>query len=187
MGESILVLGGARSGKSRHAQDLAAALSNLVLFVATAQALDDEMALRIENHRRARPRSWRTVEERIDIGAAIRRHVIDEQVVIVDCVTLLVSNIIGRCTDDSGQVVASEAEQTLARETEDLVSCMRELDPTFILVSNEVGLGLVPGNRLGRIYRDLLGTANQRLAAHADRVLLMVAGLPLAINGDLGT
>ncbi len=183
MVKSILITGGARSGKSRLAQELALKSGKPVLFVATAWAGDEEMRQRIEDHRKARPMTWSTLEVTTHVGNQIRQSIGESQVVIVDCITLLVSNILNQYIDQvSEQVDASLVEQEVTREIEELVTCINSVSATFILVTNEVGLGLVPANRIGRLYRDLLGKANQRLAQQANEVYLMVAGLPVLIK-----
>lgn len=173
------MLGGARSGKSSFAQDMAGRLSSKVLFVATAEALDAEMHARIAQHRRTRPRSWRTLEAPRGVAASISRRLGDSEVVLVDCITLLVSNILtGGSAGGCGMV-----EPSVIEEVGSLINVESEGKVTFIIVSNEVGLGLVPDNELGRTYRDLLGRANQMLAAAADEVYFLVAGIPLRIKG----
>jgi len=180
---NILIIGGARSGKSRFAQKLALKLGEPVLFVATAAAGDQEMRQRIEEHQKQRPATWSTLETTTHIGSQIEQKIGEAQVVIVDCITLLVSNIFGQYSDQTGeQIDASLIEQQLTAEIDELVECMNKVDASFIIVSNEVGLGLVPANRVGRLYRDLLGRANQMLAQYADEVYLMVAGLPMKIT-----
>ncbi len=174
--ELILILGGARSGKSSHAEKLALELAGPdVLYIATAQAFDDEMRSRIAAHRAARPTGWRTLEAPSLRTAAIGL----PRVVLLDCLTLLASNAILALGDTPS---AQEAEAAVDAEVSALLAAYREGDATWIVVSNEVGLGLVPPYPLGRIYRDALGRANQCLAAAADRVLFMVAGLPLTIK-----
>jgi adenosylcobinamide kinase/adenosylcobinamide-phosphate guanylyltransferase len=179
VGELILILGGARSGKSTFAQHLAQDLGGEgVLFVATAEAGDDEMQARIEKHRQERPPNWRTLETPRDAGRSIMAHSGRVQVVLLDCLTLLVSNLIVTVPDP----FAPEVEKQTMDELESLLACVEQLDSTMIVVSNEVGLGLVPPYRLGRAYRDLLGKANQILAQRAEQVYLMVAGIPMAIK-----
>ncbi len=180
----ILVLGGARSGKSRFAQEMAPQLGEKVLFVATGEALDEEMKQRIEEHKKSRPSSWRTIEVPIGVGKRIREEIRDARVVILDCLTLLVSNVIGQCAGevDPGQVDAGLAEEKLAAEIKELVECIDSTDASFIIVSNEVAMGLVPDNRLGRIYRDFLGEMNQKLALRASEVYLMIAGVPMVVK-----
>jgi len=172
----VLILGGARSGKSNFAQELAKKLSGKVLFVATGQALDEEMKARIEQHQKDRPKSWRTVEIPSDLGAQIEKHVGNARVVLIDCLTLLVSNLLG---DDSDY---PRAESKVIAEINGLIACMGKLDASFIIVSNEVGLGIVPENRTARLYRDLLGKANQLLAQHASQAYFMVSGIPMKIK-----
>lgn len=179
----ILLIGGARSGKSRVAQELALKLDKPVLFVATAEASDEEMRHRIEEHQKARPLTWSTLEVTIHIGRHIEQEIGETQVVIIDCITLLVNNVFGQYSHQTGeQIDDSLIEQKLTSEISELVECINHTDAIFIIVTNEVGMGLVPANRVGRLYRDLLGKANQRLAECADEVCLMVAGLPLPIK-----
>ena len=180
-----LILGGARSGKSAYAESLVAERGGTVLYVATAVAGDDEMRARIVEHRSRRPAEWTTLEAPRDVGAAIDAHGGDLDVVLVDCLTLLVSNVILALadTDSSGAPSSRAAGAALDREIDALLACARGASTAeWILVSNEVGLGLVPPNPLGRLYRDALGRVNQRLAAAADEVLFMVAGLPVKVK-----
>ncbi|HKX05713.1 MAG TPA: bifunctional adenosylcobinamide kinase/adenosylcobinamide-phosphate guanylyltransferase [Methylomirabilota bacterium] len=166
---SLLVLGGARSGKSRHALEQARLAGTSVAFLATARALDGDMATRIGRHRAERPARWTTIEEPYEVPAASRRAARSHDLVVVDCVTVWVSNLMERGDDDALVLAA----------VDDLAKLLRERLVSVILVSNEVGEGVHPPTELGRRFRDLLGLANQRLAAAADRVTLMVAGLPL--------
>lgn len=173
----ILLLGGARSGKSAYAESWARAHGRRVLYVATAQALDEEMRDRIAHHRASRPPDWRTLEAPRNVGRAIRDTVAGESfdTLVLDCVTLLASNVLLALPEDAGQ---SAVDAALLAEIDDLLAAYRAGDATWLVVSNEAGLGVVPPSRLGRLYRDALGRANQRLAAAADRVLLLVVGLP---------
>jgi adenosylcobinamide kinase/adenosylcobinamide-phosphate guanylyltransferase len=172
------ILGGARSGKSRFAQELAAKLGKRVLFVATGEPLDEEMNARIETHKRSRPSTWKTLETPTDVAKAMRGKIGDADVVIVDCLTLLVSNLMG--TED---IDAETLEKKVTAELKELVAFMRTTEAHFIIVSNEVGLGLVSPYPAGRVYRDALGMANQTLARHADEVYFMVAGIAIALKG----
>jgi len=172
------ILGGARAGKSRFAQELAAKLKKRVLFVATCEPLDEEMNARIKAHQRSRPRDWKTLEVPTDVAKAMKGKIGDAEVVILDCLTLLISNLIG--TEEAD---AKTLEKKVNAELEDLIAFMRTTEAHFIIVSNEVGLGVVPPYRAGRIYRDVLGTANQMLARDADEVYFMVAGIPIQIKG----
>ncbi len=175
--EITLILGGARSGKSHHAQQLAKKLSGKVLFVATGEPLDKEMQARIAEHKRARPKNWRTLEIPTGIGKKIARQLGDAEVVIIDCLTLLVSNLLRDEPD------YPEAEKIVTSEINELIAGMDKLDASFIIVSNEVGMGLVPETRLGRIYRDLLGKANRLIAQHTNEIYFMVAGMPIEVKG----
>ncbi len=153
-----------------------------VLFVATAEAGDEEMQRRIQEHRRQRPSRWRTLEAPTNVGGQIVEHVGNSRTVVLDCITLLVSNIIGKYGEVNDETDIAPVEKQVEEESENLVKCIRSVKATFVIVSNEVGLGLVPANRLGRLYRDLLGRANQELAQNVDEVYLMVAGLPLKLK-----
>jgi adenosylcobinamide kinase/adenosylcobinamide-phosphate guanylyltransferase len=178
---NILITGGVRSGKSRFAQELALKLGEPVLFVATAEAGDEEMRRRIEEHQKARPSDWSTLEVTTRVGSRISQKLGPAQVVIVDCVTLLVGNLFNQY-GDSDPIDASLIEQELNAEIGELVDCIGRSNASFVIVTNEVGTGLVPDNQVGRLYRDLLGKANQMLAQAADEVYLMVAGLPVLIK-----
>ena len=189
--ELILLLGGARSGKSHYAERLASQFER-VLYVATAQAWDGEMAARIAAHRQARPSTWRTVEAPTGVGPAIRAALTAAPVdaVLLDCVTLWTSNLIlhelgERHTGDFEELDSADEAAVRERaeaEIADLLSVFHASHVPWFVVSNEVGWGLVPAYPLGRIYRDLLGRTNQRLASEADTVYLMIAGLPVDVK-----
>ena len=181
MSRLIFVLGGARSGKSAYAETWAREHGGRVLFVATAQALDAEMRERIDRHRAARPANWRTLEAPLEVGAAIRRALAagDYDTVLVDCVTLLASNVLLSLPEEAEQ---EQANRATLREVDDLLAARAASGATWLVVSNEVGMGLVPPYRSGRLFRDALGLANQRLAQAADEVLLLVAGLPWVLK-----
>lgn len=168
----ILVLGGARAGKSTFALRLAKeyAGEGSVTFIATAQALDDEMAQRIARHREERPAHWSTIEEPYQLDEALIK-ASNSDVALVDCLTLFLSNWLLRSD-----------ERTLQEVTERFLATVRSQTQTVICVSNEVGLGLVPETPLGRTFRDLLGRVNQQFAEAADEVYLLVAGLPLRLK-----
>ncbi len=172
----ILLLGGARAGKSNHALRLATAhRRSSGCFIATAQALDEDMAARIARHQAERPSDWLTIEEPYRIDEALQR-TSEADIVIVDCLTLFVSNWLLRYENEH------ECEQFVRRITRDFLELARSRQQTIICVSNEAGLGVVPETRLGRIFRDLLGRVNQDFAAAADEVYLLVAGLPLQLK-----
>ncbi len=170
MAELILILGGARSGKSSLAERLAGARGR-VTYLATATAGDAEMAERIARHRDERRPDWRTVECPTDPAAALTAWAAETDCFLLDCVTLWVSNLL--CDE------ASDGEARVQRALDALLSAYARAGTDLLLVSNEVGLGLVPEYPLGRLYRDVLGRANQRLAAHADKVYGVIAGLPV--------
>jgi adenosylcobinamide kinase/adenosylcobinamide-phosphate guanylyltransferase len=182
MGKITLILGGARSGKSSYAQRLALQHSGPVTYIATAQALDPEMGNRIENHRLDRPKGWRTLEAPRGIAAAVQQQPAEAGVMILDCLTLLVTNLLMTAAPDEDHPDEPAALQAVEDELAQLLPAMRASNSDWIVVSNEVGLGLVPPYPLGRIYRDLLGRANQKLAADADEVFWMVAGIPVPIH-----
>lgn len=170
-----LVLGGVRSGKSRYVQTLAAGVSP-VAFVATARPSDsdEEMRLKIERHRAERPPEWRTIEEPLHIDRVLVQEGSNYQMLLVDCLTLYAANLLDA---EHGNLTAIE--ERLRR----FYAALRSAPCSVALVSNEVGSGIVPAFPEGRKYRDLLGEINQRIAGAADNVLLMVAGLPLALKG----
>jgi len=175
----ILILGGARSGKSSYAQQLAEDSGRSVTFLATAQALDEEMSARIQKHKFERPVHWQTLEVPFGIAPHIKE--IQSEVVILDCITLLLSNSLMQFVKDD-LVDETLFMQSVQKEIEELLAAIRESNQQWIVVSNEVGLGLVPPYQMGRVYRDGIGWANQRLAREAERVLFMVVGIPTVIK-----
>jgi len=180
LGRSLtLILGGARSGKSDYAQSLVGVGNARVLFVATAAALDQEMQTRISTHRANRPVRWGTLEAPNHVGRAIRSASASDWV-LLDCMTLLVSNIM---TGNSDDLIEKDSRSMLDAEVEDLLAAYLGSDANWVIVSNEVGLGLVPPYPLGRLFRDELGRINQHLAQKADVVVFMVSGLPMVVKG----
>ncbi|MDP2862467.1 MAG: bifunctional adenosylcobinamide kinase/adenosylcobinamide-phosphate guanylyltransferase [Desulfobacterales bacterium] len=169
----VLVTGGARSGKSDFALKLAEKLKGKRLFLATAEALDEEMGQRIQRHRKQRGNRWNTIEEPICLGKALRPILGLYNTIVVDCLTLWMSNLLGKYTDH---------EEKITEVTDDFLSCMVEFKGTIIVVSNEVGMGIVPVNRSARIFRDMAGQLNQKVAQIADEVYLIVSGLPLQLK-----
>ncbi len=175
MGRLILILGGARSGKSTAAERLALELGGeSVLYIATAEANDEEMRERILVHQQSRPTGWRTIEAPLGVADKLSQVALSE-VVLLDCITLLASNLLLTLPEDCTQ---SQANDVVLTEIDALLALQQKQPAIWIVVSNEVGMGIVPPYRLGRLYRDALGAANQRLAQAADEVILMVAGLP---------
>jgi len=169
-GHLTLVLGGARSGKSRYAEDLVKAAPAPWIYLATAQAFDTEMAVRIRRHRADRGHGWTTVEEPLDLVGALMRHTTPHSSVLVDCLTLWVSNLMGAGRDVSMACAA-------------FADTLERLPGNVVLVSNEVGLGIVPDNALAREFRDHAGRLHQMVAERARRVVFVVAGLPMNLKG----
>ncbi len=169
MAHTILIIGGARSGKSGHAEELAATHPGRRVYIATAEAGDEEMAMRIEAHRARREDEWTTIEEPLELTSALRTATAEDAFVLVDCLTLWLSNLM-------------LARRDVGSEVADLCDVMKALPGRICLVSNEVGLGIVPDTPLGRCFRDEAGFANQMLAREADEVLFMVAGLPMRLK-----
>lgn len=169
-----LILGGARSGKSRLAETLAARSAAPVTYIATAGRGDAEMQARIQHHRARRPAEWRTVEEPLALAACLQGHAAPDACLLVDCLTLWLSNLL--CADD---------EALLAREREALVDTLPTLPGQILLVSNETGLGVVPLGALSRRFVDEAGWLHQRLAERCERVIFTVAGLPHVLKGEL--
>lgn len=187
MGKLMLLLGGARSGKSSFAEQKARELAgDNVLYLATSETGDDEMVQRVQKHREARPAAWQTLEAPLEAARALRATETSAAVVLVDCITFLVSNYLMAASapaeDPFGPPTSdpfdAAIETAIRADVNDLASFAHERELTMLVVSNEVGMGLVPPYDLGRAYRDLLGRANQDLARQADEVYLFVAGLP---------
>ena len=183
----IMLLGGARSGKSAYGETLAKQLAGEApaLYIATATTSDDEMRQRIARHQASRPPHWITVEEPHHPASAL--HASDAPVALLDCVTLLVANhLLANVEDhdnpDETDLTSEFAEESVDRAIGDLLDAWRAHSSTLIVISNEVGMGIVPPYLLGRVYRDCLGRVNARLATEADTVLLMVAGLPIELK-----
>jgi adenosylcobinamide kinase/adenosylcobinamide-phosphate guanylyltransferase len=180
----VLVTGGARSGKSRFAEGLARAARQPVLYLATAEVGDDEMRARIREHRQRRPATWGTLEARTNVGNALAGLADRPGTVLLDDLGLLVTNrLLDLCgPHDPTPETAAALDAELEREVEALEAARAAGGWDAIVVTNEVGLGIVPGTPLGRVFRDALGRANQALAARADAVYLLVAGLPIRIK-----
>jgi adenosylcobinamide kinase/adenosylcobinamide-phosphate guanylyltransferase len=177
-----LIIGGARSGKSSFAEQAARRHAGQVVYLATAQALDEEMARRILKHQRKRPGSWVTVELPMRVGQQWRALEVKADIVVLDCLTLLVNNLLMAAIEDPDDPNEDQAAQAVSAEVDDLIEVIQESAADWLVVSNEVGLGLVPANPLGRLYRDLLGFTNQRFASQAEQVIWMVAGIPVPIH-----
>ena len=181
MSKITLILGGARSGQSSQALKLAEESRKSVTFIATAQAFDDEMSARIQKHKAERPANWETLELPLNIASNIPQ--IKSELVILDCVTLWVTNLLMQFVKDD-LVDEVPFMQAAKDETEALLAAIQNTDQEWLIVSNEIGLGLVPPFQMGRVYRDALGWVNQRLSHEADKVLFMVAGIPMTVKGS---
>ena len=168
-----LILGGARSGKSRLAERLATQSGLAVTYIATSQALDGEMSARIQHHRQRRPADWGLVEEPLELARALRDNAAPGRCLLVDCLTLWLTNLL-LCDDP----------QRLDGEREALLECLGELPGRIILVSNETGLGVVPLGELSRRYVDEAGWLHQAIAERCERVTFTVAGLPMPLKGE---
>jgi len=186
----VFILGGARSGKSRAAESLAQSAGLPVTYVATAVAGDDEFQARVAEHRRRRPPEWETIEEPVAVTATVAAR--PGRTLIVDCLGFLVTNILFGASPgpgdsaSSGDPPAAEAvEQRAMILVEELAAVAARHEGLVIVVSNEVGQGVVPPYPAGRLFRDVLGRANQIVAAHAQQVLYMVAGIPLVLRDSL--
>jgi adenosylcobinamide kinase / adenosylcobinamide-phosphate guanylyltransferase len=166
---STLILGGARSGKSRHAEMLGRAHGGALVYIATGEAGDSEMAERIKRHRLGRGPEWTTIEEPVELVAAVSREAGPRRFVLIDCVTLWISNLMG-------------LRRAVPAEVDALARAIEAAPGAVCLVSNEVGLGIVPDNAMARAFRDEAGLAHQRLAAVCEEVVLMVAGLPVFLK-----
>lgn len=179
------VIGGARSGKSAYAVELATVLRRPTLYVATAEAIDPEMKARIRRHRAQRPQTWRTLEEPVKFAQRIASEAEVDSTVILDCLTVWLGNLLEKHIGDTSKPRVAETKrarrQALA-ELRLLCKLPEQKRVNLIVISNEVGAGLVPPYPLGRIYRDLLGETNQCVARRADKVVLLVAGIPVDLK-----
>ena len=178
MKETVFVLGGCRSGKSRHALELASQRvakekpGGRKTFIATCTPLDEEMERRVDKHQEERGPDWRTVEAPAALPEAIAENSLSSDVIVADCLTLWVSNL----------MLEGNSPEDIEKYAAKLVEAVGEAQCPVILVSNEVGSGIVPGNQLARLFRDAVGTVNQSVAKNADKVFWMVAGIPVAIK-----
>ena len=164
-----LVLGGARSGKSRYAEALVDRHTGRRVYLATAEILDDEMAARVKPHRARRDSDWKTVEEPLELAQAVKAETEQGAAVLVDCLTLWLGNLMGKERDVEAEIAG-------------LIAAIGQFGGPVVFVSNEVGLGIVPDNTMARRFRDFAGILHQRLAEKADRVVFVAAGLPLNLK-----
>ena len=174
MKKITLMIGGCKSGKSRHALELAEKLNSRRIFIATCIPFDEELKERISRHQQERDETWKTVDVPINLPEAISAHDGNNTVLLVDCLTLWINNLL----------MASEDQSYVDQNVEKLLQSLSRARCPVILVANEVGAGIVPENRLARLFRDAAGSANQRIAAAADQVIYMVAGIPMTIKGE---
>ena len=178
MARTIFITGGARSGKSRFAEGLAHQFGAPLGYLATAQPLDAEMGERIRQHRERRGTAWQTMEEPLHLSQCLAANDGIHKAILVDCVTLWLSNLMMHNQDDQGEDVEERIMDNVSR----LAGTLREMATPVILVSNEVGQGIVPENRMARLFRDIVGRTNQLLAAAADEVHVVISGIPLRLK-----
>ncbi|HDP70058.1 MAG TPA: bifunctional adenosylcobinamide kinase/adenosylcobinamide-phosphate guanylyltransferase [Actinobacteria bacterium] len=171
MSELTLILGGVRAGKSDFAEKVAQ-VGNRIVYIATAEVLDEEMRKRIENHKRRRSPDWETIESPDDLTESIRQIGSNVDVIIIDCLTVYISNLL-----------AKFSEEEILKNVSEMLNVLNNFNGKTIFVSNEVGMGIVPDNKLARDYRDVLGRTNQMVAKAAKEVYLLVAGIPVKIKG----
>lgn len=186
MGKIVLVTGGARSGKSSFAESLCRAQDNQTAYIATSIPFDDEMKDRVKKHRQMRPESWTTYEVYEDIYRAVPEIAKEHQTVILDCVTLMVNNIMFKepvdfetCSHD----VIDKVEAYVKEQVDLLLEAVKKTDLYFVMVTNEIGMGVIGATRLTRIYTDITGRINQQIAKMSDEVYLVVSGIPVKIRG----
>ncbi|GGC72475.1 bifunctional adenosylcobinamide kinase/adenosylcobinamide-phosphate guanylyltransferase [Undibacterium terreum] len=179
----ILVFGGARSGKSSYAEKLALQSGKRVVYIATAQAGDEEMQARIALHRQQRPANWITVEQNLALADAIRQHATPHTLVLVDCLTVWLSNLLFSEQRDYPEVGKLNPPDSFSQQRAQFLQVLQEVTSDVVLVSNEVGMGIVPQGAVSRWFVDEAGRLNQAVAAACDRVFLVAAGLPLALKG----
>jgi adenosylcobinamide kinase/adenosylcobinamide-phosphate guanylyltransferase len=171
--EIVLIIGGCRSGKSRYALELASQVTEKNnIFIATLMPGDDEMKARVQRHQKERDQHWKTFEAPIRLPEAVNDHGRRGNVVVVDCLTLWLSNLL----------LESDDQQSIEEQIHALIQALETAQCPIFLVSNEVGTGIVPENRLARLFRDIAGLANQKVAACADSVIWMVAGIPVLVK-----
>jgi adenosylcobinamide kinase/adenosylcobinamide-phosphate guanylyltransferase len=177
MSRTIFITGGARSGKSRFAEELAIIYGAPLCYLATAQALDDEMDHRISIHQQRRGDAWHTTEEPLQLAQALTENDGEFKVILIDCLTLWLSNLLML-----HEYLGAKAEGRILEDVLHLAQTLRGMSTPVVIVSNEVGMGIVPENRLARIFRDIAGQANQIIVAAADEAWLVASGIPLRLK-----
>jgi adenosylcobinamide kinase/adenosylcobinamide-phosphate guanylyltransferase len=186
MGKLILVTGGSRSGKSTYAETLAKSFKDEVLYIATCVPFDDEMKDRVRKHRESRPKSWETYEAYRDLKEVYCSGDISFKCILLDCITVMISNLIfdliGEDIENLTSDKINDMEKSILNEIKDFLDAADMNPQTVILVTNEVGSGIIPGNKLSRIYKDIAGRINQYIASRASEVYLTVCGIPIKIK-----
>lgn len=186
MGKAILITGGARSGKSSYAEKLARELGGSILYIATSIPFDDEMKSRVKKHRESRPEEWDTYEGYRGLGSVIAGKGGGYKGVLLDCITVMVTNLLleypGIDYDNACYEDFTKAEEEIKKEVQELLAGISRSEATVIMVTNELGSGIVPENLLGRVFRDIAGRVNQYVAEYCDEVFITVCGLPLKLK-----
>lgn len=185
MAKLILITGGVRSGKSTYAETIASKAGSDILYIATALPFDSEMKERIAKHREHRPAHWQTIEAYRDLDTLILKNISGKAAILLDCVTVMLNNLLfeaGMDWETANHQLIADIEKQSRKEFQKLILCAEKLEIPFILVTNELGLGVMPENRLSRIFLDIHGRVNQLLASAAQEVFLCVSGIPLQIK-----
>lgn len=185
LGKMILITGGARSGKSTYAEKLAKDFGEQVLYIATSIPFDDEMKYRIKKHREQRPAHWQTIEAYKNLDAQIESSVKGKDAVLLDCITIMITNIMLEINTDWDNItgdISSRVEDKVKHEIQSLIEAGKNIDIPLIMVTNEIGMGIVPDNAMSRLFRDIAGRMNQMLAHASDEVYLCVSGIPVRIK-----
>lgn len=185
MGKITLITGGGRSGKSTYAEEKTAELGDKILYIATAIPFDDEMKDRIKLHKQRRPNNWDTVEEYKNVNLKIKEKLSDIEGVMVDCITVMITNLMFEVISDWEKPLSDEideAKRFIETEINTLLEIAKKESIPFVIVTNEIGLGIVPDNLMARIFRDIAGLVNQKLAKEADEVYMVISGIPVKIK-----
>lgn len=186
MSKIVLVTGGARSGKSNFAEKLCIDQNNSTAYIATSIPFDDEMKDRVKKHKESRPQNWNTYEIYKDIYSIIKEISNKHQTVILDCVTLLVNNLMftyDMDIDKANQEEINELEKYIKDQVKKLIEEIKKTNLYFVVVTNELGMAVVPANKLSRVYTDIVGRINQQIASQSDEVYFVVSGIPMKIKG----
>lgn len=186
MSKIILVTGGARSGKSNFAESLCINRNNSTAYIATSIPFDDEMKDRVKKHKESRPQNWRTYEIYKDIYSIIDNISKEYETVILDCVTLLVNNLMftyGIEIDEATSEDINELEDYIKKQVNKLLNEVEKTKLYFVVVTNELGMGVVPANKLSRVYSDIVGRINQQISSRSDEVYFVVSGIPMKVKG----